>query len=109
MPEYRRDCNVYDKSIAISIHLASEVSHFAKLQKAGEAESDTNIDMILGDRFDKPAYELSSVEEANRFLSGLDEGVVAVALDPVVDDNRHTAKRCFDLQTLLTKYLVADD
>ncbi len=53
--------------------------------------------------------ELTSVEQATRFFSALDGKVAAAALDPVINDGRHTAKHCFELETLLTKYLVLDE
>jgi hypothetical protein len=52
--------------------------------------------------------ELKNVDEARRFLESLDVNVFAVALDPTVKDGQHTAKHCFDIATLLEKYLVND-
>ncbi len=52
--------------------------------------------------------ELSSLDEAIRFLKGVGDQIEAVALDPVVDEGRRTAKHCFAMETLLEKYLVRE-
>jgi hypothetical protein len=51
---------------------------------------------------------LRDLDEARIFLTALIEQVVAVALDPIVEQNRRTAKHCFPLETLLNKYLVRE-
>ncbi len=51
---------------------------------------------------------LESFEDAVIFLQGVASMVGAAALDPVVTSGRHTAKYCFSIETLLTKYLVRE-
>jgi hypothetical protein len=51
--------------------------------------------------------ELTDLRLTRRFLDRLALEIFAVAVDPVVDDAGRTAKYCFDIATLLEKYLVA--
>ncbi len=51
--------------------------------------------------------ELADMNLTRRFLSSLALEVFSVALDPVVEHSTRTAKYCFDIATLLEKYLVA--
>ncbi|MCH5376340.1 MAG: hypothetical protein JJ992_20410, partial [Planctomycetes bacterium] len=53
--------------------------------------------------------ELKDMNAARRFLSSLALEVFSVAIDPVVQDSTRTAKYCFDIATLLEKYLVSAD
>ena len=50
--------------------------------------------------------EIKNRIEANVFLRGVSRMVGAVALDPTIHENKHTAKYCFSVDTLLNKYLV---
>lgn len=50
--------------------------------------------------------ELTSLDEARRFLEKLAPQVAGVALDPTVGEAGSTAKYCFELATVLEKYLV---
>ncbi len=52
--------------------------------------------------------EITNIEDARAFLSGLDEQVVAVALNPQFVEGRYTARHCFELTTILDKYLASD-
>ena len=51
---------------------------------------------------------LANVQEAKNFFESLGPEVHAVALDPKVEGDRRTARHCFALQTLLSKYLVLE-
>jgi hypothetical protein len=51
--------------------------------------------------------ELPDMRLARRFLDSLALEVFAVAVDPVADQSARTAEFCFDIATLLEKYLVA--
>ncbi|MCL4207349.1 MAG: hypothetical protein KJ000_33115 [Pirellulaceae bacterium] len=51
--------------------------------------------------------ELPDMRLTRRFLDRLALEVFAVAVDPVVDEAGRRAKHCFDIATLLEKYLVA--
>jgi hypothetical protein len=53
--------------------------------------------------------ELADMQRTRRFLDSLALEVFAVAVDPVADESTRTAKYCFDIATLLEKYLVAAD
>lgn len=50
--------------------------------------------------------ELTDVQGARRFLDSLALHVFAVAVDPVATAEGRSAKYCFDIATLLEKYLV---
>lgn len=52
---------------------------------------------------------LTNLDETRIFLTALTEQIAAVALDPIVEQERRTAKHCFPLETLLKKYLVRDE
>ena len=51
--------------------------------------------------------ELLDMPSTRRFLDSLALEVFAVAVDPVVHQSGRSAKYCFDIATLLEKYLVA--
>jgi hypothetical protein len=51
---------------------------------------------------------LNDVEEVRDFLTQLTPQVAAVALDPTVEAEGSRAEYCFDIPTLLEKYLVRD-
>lgn len=53
--------------------------------------------------------ELTNLDEARAFLTALGERISAVALDPTVENDQRTAKHCFPLDTLLSKYLVREE
>ena len=50
--------------------------------------------------------ELADLEQTRHFLNSLELRVFAVAVDPVADRQKRTARYCFDIATLLEKYLV---
>jgi hypothetical protein len=52
--------------------------------------------------------KLADMDQARRFLESLALEVFAVAVDPVVTDEKRSAKHCFDIATLLEKYLVRE-
>jgi hypothetical protein len=50
---------------------------------------------------------LQDLTQARDFFGQIDESyAVAVAIDPVIEDNRAEAKYCFSIRTLMDKYLV---
>ncbi|MBI2480630.1 MAG: hypothetical protein HYV60_19000 [Planctomycetia bacterium] len=52
---------------------------------------------------------LTNLDEARTFLTALTNLIGAVALDPTVENDQRTAKHCFPLDTLLSKYLVREE
>lgn len=52
---------------------------------------------------------LANIEETRTFLTALTDLIGAVALDPTVENDQRTAKHCFPLDTLLSKYLVREE
>jgi hypothetical protein len=50
--------------------------------------------------------ELSDMPHARRFLESLSLEIFSVAIDPVVDASVRKARYCFDIATLLEKYLI---
>lgn len=52
-------------------------------------------------------HELADMRRTRAFFQSLSASVTAVALDPVIDQGRHTAAHCFSLATLLNKYLTS--
>lgn len=53
--------------------------------------------------------EIKNRIDANIFLRGVSKMVGAVAIDPIVEGNKHSAKYCFSVETLLNKYLIGSD
>ncbi len=49
---------------------------------------------------------LNDLEQTREFLTHVSHDANAVAVNPVVENGKRTAKHCFDLQTVLDKYLV---
>ena len=49
---------------------------------------------------------LNDLDQTRAFLSHVSHDANAVAVNPVVENGKRTAKHCFDLQTVLEKYLV---
>lgn len=76
------------------------VGVFSHLEKA---EAYLELSEETGD-----VHELRDMESTRRFLKSLDASVNAAALDPVIEDGRHSARHCFSLKTLLEKYLVQE-
>jgi hypothetical protein len=52
---------------------------------------------------------LANLDETRIFLSALTELIGAVAVDPTVENDQRTAKHCFPLDTLLSKYLMREE
>ena len=52
---------------------------------------------------------LTNLDETRTFLTAMTDLIGAVALDPTVESDQRTAKHCFPLDTLLTKYLVREE
>lgn len=52
---------------------------------------------------------INNQQEAIVFLRGIRELVTAVAIDPYLKNNKHAAKFCFSIDTLLDKYLVVEN
>ena len=50
--------------------------------------------------------ELVDVTQARALLSEMAGSATAVALDPTINDGRHSATHCFSIQTILQKYLA---
>lgn len=53
--------------------------------------------------------EVGDMTLARRLLDSLPLDVFSVAIDPVVDDSVRKARHCFDIATLLEKYLISAD
>lgn len=52
---------------------------------------------------------LFDLDFTRSFLDNLNETINAVALDPIIEDGRHSAKYCFSLDRLMDKYLVEEE
>ena len=52
--------------------------------------------------------KLENMQQARKFLSGMSINVFSVALDLVAFADKRVASHCFDIETLLEKYLVKE-
>ncbi len=102
------------------VYAVAQESGFVSIDGAGSAgESLTVLGLFTSEDKAKSYLEaadesgelctLTNLDEARIFLTALTEQIAAVALDPTVEQDQRTAKHCFPLETLLSKYLVREE
>ncbi len=102
------------------VYAVAQESGFVSIDGAGSAgESLTVLGLFTSEDKAKSYLEaadesgelctLTNLDEARIFLTALTEQIAAVALDPIVEQDQRTAKHCFPLETLLSKYLVREE
>jgi hypothetical protein len=54
-------------------------------------------------------HALHNLKETRDFLTAMSSAANAVAVNPVVEEGKRTAKHCFSIKTVLEKYLIVQD
>ncbi len=99
------------------VYILSQGDGFASIQgEAGDSttmhaialftDQDKAREYLVGSGETGSILALRDLQETRDFLTAVASGANSVAVNPVVEDGKRTAKHCFSIKTVLEKYLV---